>query len=126
MKVDISQFHDAFFEEMSEHLAAMEQLLVGLNIENPDAESLNGIFRAAHSIKGGAGIFGFPDLASFTHVLESLLDQLRSEKLALQPAMIDSFLAARDVLERMQSRYRRGGEADDDEKNDTAIISAQL
>jgi two-component system chemotaxis sensor kinase CheA len=126
LKVDISQFHDAFFEEAAEHLAVMEQLLVGLNIDNPDAESLNGIFRAAHSIKGGAGIFGFPDLAEFTHILESLLDKIRSGKLALQPAMIDIVLSARDLLEQMLERHRRGGEADAGELQTIAALSVQL
>lgn len=104
----------------------MEQLLVALNIENPEPESLNGIFRAAHSIKGGAGIFGFPDLAEFTHILESLLDKIRSGKLALQPAMVDSFLAAGDLLKRMLDRHRRGGEADAAELQDIATLGSEL
>jgi len=63
MAIDMTQFYQVFFEESEEHLAAMETLLLDLDIENPDSEQLNAIFRAAHSIKGSAGTFGFTDLA---------------------------------------------------------------
>ena len=59
MSIDIEQFHGVFFDESDEHLDAMEQLLMALDVDAPDAEELNSIFRAAHSIKGGSGIFGF-------------------------------------------------------------------
>ena len=74
---DITQFHAVYFDEAAEHLAAMEALLLGLDTAAPDAEELNAIFRAAHSIKGGAGTFGFTDLAELTHEAETLLDKLR-------------------------------------------------
>ena len=77
MSIDMSQFYQVFFEESQEHLDSMESLLLGLDIEDPDAEQLNAIFRAAHSIKGSAGTFGFTDLAEVTHVLENLLDRIR-------------------------------------------------
>ena len=74
MAIDMSQFYQVFFDESAEHLAAMEGLLLDLDVENPDSEQLNAIFRAAHSIKGSAGTFGFTDLAETTHILENLLD----------------------------------------------------
>ena len=77
MSIDMSQFYQVFFEESQEHLDSMESLLLGLDLADPDAEELNAIFRAAHSIKGSAGTFGFTDLAEVTHVLENLLDRLR-------------------------------------------------
>ena len=61
MSVDMSQFHGVFFEESQEHLVEMEHLLMELDLDEPDPEDLNSIFRAAHSIKGGSGIFGFDD-----------------------------------------------------------------
>ena len=70
MSIDMQQFHAVFFEESQEHLDEMEQLLLELDVENPDAEMLNSIFRAAHSIKGGSGIFGFDALTSVTHIME--------------------------------------------------------
>ncbi len=73
MTFGMSQFLGVFFEEAEEHLAALEHLLLTLDIAQPDPEALNGIFRAAHSIKGSSGMFGFDDLTSVTHVLETLL-----------------------------------------------------
>ena len=97
MSIDMSQFYQVFFEESEEHLAAMESLLLGLDIANPDIEDLNAIFRAAHSIKGSAGTFGFTDLAETTHILENLLDRIRKSELALQPDMVDAFLQAGEI-----------------------------
>jgi len=108
MSIDISQFHLTFFDETAEHLSEMERLLVTLDVRAPDREQLNAIFRAAHSIKGGAGMFGFPEMAALTHVLESLLDRLRSGRIALQAAMVDAFLDARDVLSALLAHYRSG------------------
>lgn len=98
MAIDISQFYQVFFEETKEHLQQIEQLLLKLNVNQPDIEQLNAIFRAAHSIKGGSATFGFNDITSVTHVLESLLDKLRKKELDLQSSMIDVFLQAADVL----------------------------
>ena len=92
MAIDMSQFYQVFFEESAEHLAAMESLLLELDIDNPDMEQLNAIFRAAHSIKGSAGTFGFTDLAETTHILENLLDRIRKEELTLRAEMVDAFL----------------------------------
>lgn len=112
MKVDTSQFHQAFFDETAEHLAEMERLLVDLDTENPGAEDLNAIFRAAHSVKGGSGIFGFTEMAAVTHALESLLDLLRKGRAQPNPAMIDSILKTGDVLDELLQCYRSGHEPD--------------
>ncbi len=123
MTIDLAQFHQVFFEETEEHLATMESLLLGLEIGAPDPEQLNAIFRAAHSIKGSSGTFGFTDLAEVTHVLENLLDRIRKGELALREEMIDAFLAAGDLLGRMLAAHR-GGEAVD--PAETAGICARL
>ena len=112
MSIDMSQFYQVFFEESQEHLASMETLLLELDIRNPDAEQLNAIFRAAHSIKGSAGTFGFTDLAEVTHILENLLDRIRKGELALRPEMIDAFLDAGDVLKELLEAHRGNGAAD--------------
>ncbi|MCE9570212.1 MAG: chemotaxis protein CheW [Rhodocyclales bacterium] len=112
MSIDMSQFYQVFFEESQEHLDSMESLLLGLDLADPDAEELNAIFRAAHSIKGSAGTFGFTDLAEVTHVLENLLDRIRKGELALRPEMIDAFLDAGDVLKGLLAAHRGNGEAD--------------
>jgi len=112
MSIDMSQFYQVFFEEASEHLANMESMLLDLDVENPSLEDLNAIFRAAHSIKGGSGTFGFTDMTEVTHVLETLLDRLRKEELALRPEMVDAFLAAGDVLRAQLEHHQGGPEAD--------------
>ena len=98
MTVDITIFYSAFFEEAVEHLTEMERLLLGLDLENPVTEDLNAIFRAAHSIKGGGGIFGFSDITNLTHVLESVLDLLRKGQIKPTREMISTFLAANDII----------------------------
>ena len=112
MSIDMSQFYQVFFEESQEHLDSMESLLLGLDLADPDAEELNAIFRAAHSIKGSAGTFGFTDLAEVTHVLENLLDRIRKGELPLRPEMIDAFLDAGDVLKGLLAAHRGNGVAD--------------
>ena len=95
---DMSRFHQVFFEEAAEHLANLENLLVGIDVGTPDPDDLDAIFRAAHSIKGGSGTFGFEEMTEVTHELESLLDRVRKHELALSLAMVDVLLAARDLL----------------------------
>ncbi|MND29948.1 Chemotaxis protein CheA [compost metagenome] len=107
MSDGMNQFLQVFFEETEEHLASLELLLLGLDLQRPDAEELNGIFRAAHSIKGSAGMFGFDDLTAVTHELETLLDRIRSGQMALRAEMVDLFLQARDVLMRLLDAHRQ-------------------
>lgn len=95
---DLSEFHAIFFEEAADHLASLETLLLSLDLNQPNSETLNAIFRAAHSIKGSASTFGFPDMASVTHDLETLLDRVRKQELQLCERIIDITLVARDVL----------------------------
>ena len=113
MAIDMSQFYQVFFEESAEHLANMESLLLGLDLTAPDDDQLNAIFRAAHSIKGGSGTFGFTDMTEVTHVLETLLDRIRKHEIAITSAMVDAFLQAGDVLHAMLDAHQNGGAADD-------------
>ncbi len=110
INIDLNQFNKVFFEECAEHLAEMEQILVSLPDAGPDDEQLNAIFRAAHSIKGGAGIFGFQDMTVVTHVLESLLDLMRNHEIAFSTAMVDLFLEAGDVISMQLAGHRDGSE----------------
>ena len=112
--MDITQFYQTFFEEADELLAQMEFLLLGLDLQAPDSEQLNAIFRAAHSIKGGAATFGFVALTDTTHLLENLLDRARHGDLKLSTKMMDGFLETKDVLQQQMSAYRRGAEPDPD------------
>ncbi|WP_368639281.1 chemotaxis protein CheA [Castellaniella ginsengisoli] len=111
--VDLSEFFDTFFDEADELLTNMEQQLLNLDLEQPDPDVLNGIFRAAHSIKGGAGTFGcFEELAKTTHLLENLLDLIRHGEMPLRQDMIDLFLETKDVLTDQVAAYRGSGKPD--------------
>jgi two-component system chemotaxis sensor kinase CheA len=106
MSIDIEQFHGVFFDESDEHLDDMEQLLMSLDIESPDPEELNSIFRAAHSIKGGSGIFGFDALMNLTHVMENLLDKARNNELSITADIVNVLLETLDVLKDTLNAYR--------------------
>ncbi len=112
MSIDMQQFHAVFFEESQEHLEEMEQLLLELDLTDPDPEMLNSIFRAAHSIKGGSGIFGFDALGSVTHIMESLLDKIRKGQMAIVASMVDLFLSSVDNLKDILQSYRSGAAID--------------
>jgi len=107
--IDLSQFYQVFFEEASENLDNMEQLLLNLNIETADDEELNAIFRCAHSIKGGAATFGFSDVAELTHQMETLLDKLRRHELQPNSEMVDVLLQSGDALRAQLGRHQGSG-----------------
>ena len=112
MSMDMQRFHATFFEESREGLEAMEAGLLQLEQGDRDAELINSIFRAAHSIKGGAATFGFDAVAALTHVLETLLDELRAGKRAVTGAAIDAMLASVDVLRALLGEAETGHPAD--------------
>src|SRR5690625_3401387 len=106
--LDLSQFFDTFFDEADELLAAMEGLLLALDVVAPNADDLNQLSRAAHAIEGGAATYGtFEDVAETTHVLENVLGDIRNGKLPLRAEMIDLFLATKDVRSDMVAAYRQ-------------------
>jgi two-component system chemotaxis sensor kinase CheA len=107
--VDLRQFHQTFFEESLEGLDAMEEALLALEGGADDPELVHTIFRAAHSIKGGAATFGFADLAAFTHVLESLLDEVRGGRRAADGETVELLLQSVDCMRGMLARSRNGG-----------------
>lgn len=124
--IDITQFYQTFFEEAEELLVEMEQLLLDVDIDAPDAEALNAIFRAAHSIKGGAATFGFTALTETTHLFENLLDRARRRELALTRAIIDTFLETKDVLQDQLNAYRNGTEPDPETMKRICAVLQQL
>ena len=109
--IDLSQFYQVFFEEAGENLDTMEQMLLTLDIDNADDETLNAIFRCAHSVKGGAATFGFGDVAELTHQMETLLDKLRRHELAPTAPMVDVLLASGDALKAQLGRHQGNGAA---------------
>jgi len=109
---DLSQFYQIFFEEAGENLDQMEQMLLNLNLETADDEELNGIFRCAHSVKGGAATFGFADVAELTHQMESLLDRLRRHELQPNASMVDVLLESADASRSLLARHQAGDEGE--------------
>ncbi|EGU0523697.1 chemotaxis protein CheA [Salmonella enterica] len=112
MSMDSSDFYQTFFDEADELLADMEQHLLDLVPESPDAEQLNAIFRAAHSIKGGAGTFGFTILQETTHLMENLLDEARRGEMQLNTDIINLFLETKDIMQEQLDAYKNSEEPD--------------
>lgn len=110
MSINMEQFHQVFFEESFEGLDAMESGLLNLDANNSD--EINAIFRAAHSIKGGAGTFGFKEVANFTHGLETLLDEMRDGQRDVTKDAVGVLLGSVDCLRGMISQIQSGGKAD--------------
>lgn len=119
MTIDLSEFHDVFFEECFEGLDVMESGLLSLD-KDTDIEDINAIFRAAHSIKGGGSSFGFNEIASFTHVMETLLDEMRDGRREVTTKAVDLLLGSVDVLRGMVDAAKDGTE------NDTETIATRL
>lgn len=123
MSIDLSQFKQTFIEESLEGLDIMESSLLNLDVGEADLDAINTIFRAAHSIKGGSGTFGFNDIASFTHVLETLLDQMRSGERDVTAPAVELLLASVDCLRGMINALQNDGEYDEEQ---VASIQQQL
>ncbi|WGL99353.1 chemotaxis protein CheA [Arsenophonus sp. aPb] len=104
--MELGAFYQVFFDETEELLDEMEQKLLHLNIDTPDREALNAIFRCAHSVKGGAATFGFSQLQKTTHILENVLDGLRSQTILLTADILQALLNAKDILLAQLNAYR--------------------
>ncbi|TMP74123.1 chemotaxis protein CheA [Pseudoalteromonas sp. S1608] len=112
MSIDLSQFFEVFFEESFEGLDIMETELLNLVPGEEDLETINTIFRAAHSIKGGSATFGFNSIANFTHVLETLLDQIREGERNITSEHINLLLKSVDCLRALLSSLKVQEEPD--------------
>lgn len=113
MSIDMSQFLDTFYEESFEGLEIMETELLALDAGDADSETINTIFRAAHSIKGGSGTFGLNAVADFTHVMETLLDEMRDGKREITQESANLLLTTVDVLREMLTALRENTTLDD-------------
>ena len=112
MTFDMSQFLATFYEESFEGLDIMETELLALDVGAADLETINTIFRAAHSIKGGSGTFGLNDVANFTHVMETLLDEMRDGKRDVTQEGVNILLESVDILREMLSALQAEEELD--------------
>ncbi|MDA3921259.1 MAG: chemotaxis protein CheA [Salinisphaera sp.] len=124
--MDVTEFYQTFFEEAEELLDDMERHLLALDIAAPDRDQLDAIFRAAHSIKGGAGTFGFQALMDTTHHMENLLDRLRRGEITIDAHGVDVLLATRDVLKAQIDAYRNSDLPDADAAAQAGAALARL
>lgn len=123
MAIDMKQFQAVFFAESREGLDAMEAGLLSLETSGEDPNTINTIFRAAHSIKGGAATFGFSAITNTTHLLETLLDQVRGGKRAISVELSDALLASVDILRELLVAAETG---DPDDASPSAELNARL
>jgi two-component system, chemotaxis family, sensor kinase CheA len=106
--MDMNEIKEIFFQECEEQLAELESGLLKMNDGDRDPETVNAVFRAVHSIKGGAGAFGLDDLVAFAHVFETTLDCVRSNKLDPGPEVMKVMLKSADVLADLVTASRDG------------------
>src|SRR5215510_6704827 len=111
MELDLGRFRDSFFEEAAELLEELEAGLLRLERHTDDPDTLNAVFRAAHSIKGSAGMLDMGELMRFTHGMESLLDAMRSGDLKVERPKLALLLRATDTLWDLVQWERQGGDA---------------
>ena len=121
MSIDLSQFIPSFLEESFEGLELMESSLLDLNQES-DSETINAIFRAAHSIKGGAGTFGFNNVTEFTHLVETLLDEMRDGRRAIEQDDVEILLESVDCMRLLIEAIRDESSCDDDKITETSLL----
>ena len=110
--MDMNEIKEIFFQECEEQLAELESGLLKMNDGDRDPETVNAVFRAVHSIKGGAGAFGLDDLVAFAHVFETTLDCVRSNKLEPGEVVMKVMLKSADVLADLTNAARDGGSID--------------
>ncbi len=113
MPIDLNRFIATFFDEAQEHLESIEEMAMALGSGRHDPEVLNSIFRAAHSIKGGSGTFGFTQLAEATHEMETLFDGLRKGKGSADENTVRLLLDACDVFKAHLARLKAGERGND-------------
>ncbi|MGZ2383655.1 chemotaxis protein CheA [Rhizobium brockwellii] len=111
--MDMNEIKEIFFQECEEQLAELESGLLKMNDGDRDPETVNAVFRAVHSIKGGAGAFGLDDLVAFAHVFETTLDCVRSNKLEPNQDVLKVMLKSADVLADLTNVARDGGSVDE-------------
>jgi two-component system chemotaxis sensor kinase CheA len=108
----MAEIKATFFQECEEQLAELESGLLAMEGGDTDTETVNAVFRAVHSVKGGAGAFGLDDLVRFAHVFETTLDEVRAGRLAASAEVVKALLRAADILADLVRAARDGGEVD--------------
>lgn len=118
--MDTNEYIEIFLDESREHLQAVNDHILKLEKQPNDLSLVNEIFRSAHTLKGMAATMGFEDIASLTHQMENVLDQMRNNQIAISTELIDILFRAIEYLEEMVSAISEGG---DGKKDVTALVS---
>ena len=113
MPIDLNRFIATFFDEAREHIESIEEMAMALEAGRGDPELLNSIFRAAHSIKGGSGTFGFTQLAEATHEMETLFDALRKGRGTADATTVRLLLDSCDAFKAHLERLKAGDRGED-------------
>ena len=113
----IERFKIVFFEEAAEAIDAIENNLLTVDGSEVDPETINDIFRAAHSLKGGSATFGMTVLTDFTHVMETLLDLVRAGSMGFSQAIVDCLFSSLDVLRNLVGHYQYDDDIDQERAN---------
>ena len=126
MNLDLGDALQTFFAESRGLLQDMEEALLRLENTPDDAEAVNAVFRAAHTIKGSSGLFGLDDIVAFTHKAENVLDRVRNNEQALNEELIGLFLGCRDHIERLLDTTADGVEMDADTRQQGEVLASRL
>jgi two-component system chemotaxis sensor kinase CheA len=126
MSLDLSEALQTFFAESRGLLHDMEESLLRLETEPDDAEAINAVFRAAHTIKGSSGLFGLDAIVAFTHKAENLLDRVRNGEVPLKEGLIGLLLACRDHIGRLLDFAAAGEEMDAETLQQGEALASQL
>lgn len=110
MPLDMTQFYQVFYDETAEHLSTMESLLLYLDPQDPDPEQLDDLYRAAHSIKGSGGTFGFSELSGLAQEMASVIESARSGRIKLSETVVGTLLEACGALRALLAGYRSEGQ----------------
>ena len=118
--MDVSQYLEIFIDESSEHLQSLSDCIMTLEKEPDNKDTINEVFRAAHSLKGMAGTMGFKRMQHLTHDMENVFQEVRSDKISVDSAMIDLLFKCLDALDQYLENVK--GTSDEGTEDNEMII----
>ena len=125
--MDVSQYLEIFIEESKEHLQSLSEQLLILENEPENQDTINEIFRAAHSLKGMAGTMGYKRMQNLTHNMENVFSEVRSGKMKTTPNLVDTLFQCLDALETYVDNIQNtADEGTEDNENIIKLLNAFL
>ena len=122
LKMDVSQYLEIFIDETSEHIQSLNDCIMTLEKEPENKDTINEIFRAAHSLKGMAGTMGFKRMQHLTHDMENVFQEVRSDKVKVTSEMIDILFQCLDAIESYLDTIK--STSDEGTEDNEALITA--